>query len=486
MITSKIKKVSFSVIPVKRILFAIAGLMGLLILIAVALFLFVDTDACKSRLGKAASEALGMDIRVGGRMGVAFFPGLQVRLADVRIRSREADVAAAKEARLEIDLLPLLHREIRVRKIGLQSPRISIKRDRDGAFNFGKRKEATGSFLTLALDNLSLTDAVFLYGDEQSGEEFEVRNFSLDVRSSRTAVWKGPELFKNLSFTAAFACREIRTKDLLFSDVKFTCQGKDGVFTFHPVTMRLFGGQGAGSLGADFSGSVPRYAIRSSLSKFRIEEYFKTLSSKKVAEGPMDISLSLSMRGNTAKEIRRSAGGDVSLRGENLTLHGRDLDRDFARYESSQKFNLLDVGAFFFAGPLGLAVTKGYNFASSLQGSGGSSSIGKLLSDWKIEGGIAHAKDVALATRKNRIALKGSINLVNERFDDVTIALIDARGCARVKQKIYGTFRKPVVEKPSVLLSLAGPTINLFKRARDLFTDGKCDVFYEGSLPAPK
>ncbi len=91
-----------------------------------------------------------------------------------------------------------------------------------------------------------------------------------------------------------------------------------------------------------------------------------------------------------------------------------------------------------------------------------------------------------MATKENRIALTGRINFVNERFDDVTIALIDAKGCARVKQKIHGPFQKPVVEKPSVLMSLAGPALNLLKQARDLVTGESCPAFYTGSVPAPK
>jgi AsmA protein len=200
----------------------------------------------------------------------------------------------------------------------------------------------------------------------------------------------------------------------------------------------------------------------------------------------MDFAASLSMRGNTVREITRTAEGEVSLRGENLTLSGYDLDREFDRFGSSQSFNLVDAGAFFFAGPLGLAVTKGYNFASIFQGSGGSSIIRKLFSDWKVVRGIAQARDVAMATRLNRIALKGSVNFVEERFDDVTMALIDARGCARVKQKIHGPLKKPVVEKPNVLMSLAGPALNLLKQARDLIAGDTCEPFYTGSVPAPK
>ena len=90
----------------KSILFAIVGLIGLLILISVALFFFVDTGVYKPRLERAASEALGMEVHVGGRLGIAFFPGLHVRLDDVHIRNREMDIASAKEASLEIALPP--------------------------------------------------------------------------------------------------------------------------------------------------------------------------------------------------------------------------------------------------------------------------------------------------------------------------------------------------------------------------------------------
>jgi AsmA protein len=470
----------------KRILFAIVGLMGLLILIFVALFYFVDTSVYKPRLERAASEALGMEVHVGGRLKIAVFPDLHVRLDDVHIRNREMDIASAKEASLEIALFPLLYKEVRIKKIGLKQPIISIKWDRAGVLNFEKRKEAKGTFLELVLDNLSFTDGALIYGDEQSGEGFEVGNFNLDVRSLRIAGRNSAELLKNLSFVAEGSCREIRTKRIMYSDVKFTGKGMDGIIALNPVTLHIFGGQGSGSIGADFSDPVPRYSVRSSLSKFRIEEYFKTISSKKVAEGLMDFSANLSMRGKTVKEIKQTAHGDISLRGENLTLYGNDLDREFARYESSQNFNLVDVGAFFFVGPLGPVITKGYNFASIFRGSGGSSNIGKLFSDWKVERGIAEARDVAMATKKNRIALKGRINFVVERFDDVTVALINARGCARVQQKIHGPFQKPVVEKPNVLVSVAGPVLNLLKQAKNIFPGGKCEAFYAGSVPAPK
>ena len=420
----------------KIALFAAGGLLALIILAAVALALFVDVNAHKPRLEAAASDALGMEVRIGGRLGIGIFPGFHVTLDNVSIRNRGADVASAKEAILGIELLPLLHKEVRIVKIVMKRPRISIEQDRDGKFNFETPDEeavkktageAEETRFSLDVAKISLSDGALFYADKKTGEALEAGDFNLDVSRLRLTERKNSDLLKNLSFVAEFACKEFRKGSLAVSNLKIHIDGKDGILDLNPVTMRLFGGQGSGSLRADLSGSVPHYQVRYSLSRFRVEEFLKALSPKKVAEGSMDFSATLSMRGKTANEMKRTANGEVSLRGENLTLDGVDLDRKVSRFEASQSFNLVDVGAFFIAGPFAPLITKGYNFAGLFKGSGGSSRIRTLVSDWKVERGIAQAKDVAMATNENRIALTGSLDFANERFDDVTVALIEDR-----------------------------------------------------------
>lgn len=469
----------------KIILFSIGGLVGLLALIAAALLFFVDANAYKPRLEAAATAALGMEVSIGGKMGISLFPGLLVTLEDVHIRNRGADLLSAKEAGLVIELLPLLHKEVRIGKIALKHPSVSIERDSDGNFNF-ETTQTAGKLPALKLANISFSDGSLIYTDKQSGEGFEAGDCKLDVRHLLLSRAKSTDLIRNLSIAAELACGKIRTKDVAVSDLKFTIAGKGGVFDVKPITMEVFGGQGSGSILADYSGADPLYHVDYTLRQFRIEEFYKTLSQQKVLEGAMDFSADLSMHGKTVKEMTQTANGDASLRGENLTLNGNDLDLEFSRYESSQNFSLVDAGAVFLAGPVGVVVTKGYDFASIFKGSGGASAIRALVSEWKIEHGVAHAQDVAMATNQNRIAIKGGLDFANGRFEDVTVALIDAKGCAKVKQKISGPFQKPVVEKPNILASLAGPALKLLKKGRDIFPGGKCDVFYAGSVAPPK
>lgn len=470
----------------KIIVFGILGVVVLVVIGAAALFYTVDTEVFKARLESAASRAFGLEVHVGGRLAIALFPGLRVTLEDLHLRNRGLDVVSAKEARLAIDLMPLLRKQIRIETIALSSPTVSIERDRQGRFNFETPDAAASASPTLDWPNVSLTDATFVYVDKQSGDAMQAAHCRLNLHQLRLAGGTRSNLLKALSFTAELACAEVRSDGFSMSDLKSSAEAKGGVLDLAPVTTRVFGTQGSGSVRADLSGAVPNYRVRYSLSQFPIEEFFKTTPLKKVAvAGRMDFSADLSMQGTSAKQMRQTVKGQVSLRGRNLTLVGADLDGQLSRFESSQNFNLVDVGAFFFAGPLGLVVTKGYSFASIRQQTGTRSEIRTLVSDWQVERGIAHAHDVAMATKENRIALQGGLDFVNDRFDEVTVAVIDAKGCATVRQKVRGTFQNPVVEEPSLLASLTGPVRSLLKKGRDLFGGGRCDVFYAGSVAAP-
>jgi AsmA protein len=464
------------------------GLVGLAVLVAAVTALVLRANA-KPRLEAVASEALEMEVTVGGRLSVGFLPGLHVALTEVHAQKRDAEIASADEVDVGVELRPLFRREIRIKTIGLKRVRIALERDREGNLNVSKSPKAKGKHPALAVAKVSVSDATLLYVNRQSGKELEAADCNLDVSRLRFSSTEGPDLMKSLSLAAKVDCSRIQTAELVTSEVQLSVDGQDGVFSVDPVAMRLFGGQGSGDVRADLSGAVPVYHVHYGLEKFRIDEFFKYLSPKNagrkhVGDGSMDFSANLSLRGKTTDALKQSAAGEASLHGENLRLDIGDLDKKFSRYESSQSFNLVDMGAFFFAGPLALGVTKGYDFARILEGSGGSTTIRVLVSNWRIERGVAHATDVAMATKENRVALKGGLDFVNGRFDEVTVALIDAKGCARVKQRIRGPFRQPEVEEPHVLSALTGPARKLLKEVKELF-DGKCDVFYAGSVQPP-
>jgi AsmA-like C-terminal region len=368
--------------------------------------------------------------------------------------------------------------------VSLNHARIAIERQADGRFNFERRPEVRGGFTALDVANVLLSDATLIYTDQRAGRHFKAQPCRVDLRDLQLPSDRGTAVWNSLAFSAEIACGELRTSDYRAADLKMSITGSKGVFDAKPVTMRLFDGQGSATISGLYSGTAPRYRVHYTLSKFHLAEFFKTVTPRHMGDGPMDFSADLTMQGETIDELTRSAAGNAVAHGHDLTLEIGDIDKRFSRYESSQNFNLVDVGAFFFAGPLGPVVTKGYDFADVFREGAGSSQVQILSSEWDVERGVANARDVAMATRQNRLALKGGLDFVNERFQDVTIALIDAQGCATVKQNIRGSFDQPQVERPNILVSLTGPARKLLIRARKLL-GGKCDVFYAGSVAPP-
>ncbi len=468
-------------------LIGLAAVLGLLLLIAAALVLLLDTDVYKQRLERIASQALGLELSIAGRPAIAVFPGLQLTLDDVHLRRQGKEIASARQARVAVALGSLLGDELRVEKIVLTQPVLTVSRGRDGRFDFEPDAPPPAQAEAPAQEwpDVSLSAGSIVFVDRHHGKGFEAHGCQGELHGLQRAGGTREDFLREVSFTAELGCAQFRKDGVTLLDVKFTADAKHGIVELKPLTTRLLGTPGQGSIRADFTGAVASYQIAYTLTQFPVEEFFSTMQLKKLAAGRMDFSATLTTHGSTLAELKQAMAGRISLRGKGLTFYGSDLDRSFERFEASQTFSLVDVGAVFFAGPVGLLVTKGYDFAKLSQGNGGSSEIRALVSDWKVERGVAQAQDVAMATKENRVALHGGLDFVGERFDAVTVALIDLKGCAIVKQEIRGSFREPVVDKPSAIEALAGPALRLLKKGSDALTGRECQPFYSGAVAAP-
>ncbi|MDO3376637.1 AsmA family protein [Geoalkalibacter halelectricus] len=472
--------------PLKFSLIFAAGVLALLVLLALVMRHFVSADAVRPRLEAVVSETLGLDLRVEGPMRFTIFSPLVLTLEDAHLDDEDAEIASVKKARVAVALGPLLQGKIRIKEVVLVQPQIAFERDQEGKFPFTDPRDAQEHQPALTLAKLTVSEGSLIFTDKKLGQTLEAVDCNLNLRDLHLpAVENSSDPRRYPSFTADLACAEFRHDDFGVADLSGALVADGATLDITEFTVQAFGSQGTGSLQGDFTGAVPRFQAEFSLPQFDVDRFFQTLASEQVAEGRMDFSATLSAQGDTRDALRRSLEGQISLRGTDLTLHGTDLDREFAQFEAVQSFNLVDLGALFFVGPFGMVVTKGYEFASIFYRTEGSTAIRTLVSEWEVEEGVTRAKDVAMATSQYRVALQGGVDLAHERFDDLTVALVDAEGCAIVEQKIVGTFDEPEMRKPHFLTTLARPALELLKRGLTLFPGVECEVFYDGSVAAP-
>jgi len=473
----------------KKVLFIIAGVITLVVFVGI-LALMLNIKGFTPQIEAAASTALGMDVRIKGKVGISLFPGFGLSLKDVNVRNKGLDVVTIEKMRIGLKLIPLARFEIKIIRVGLVKPVFSIVRSKNEMFNLEKSGRRLWEKL-LAVKKISISQGSLVYTDETSGEKIEVGDLDLSIKNLFSGGTDSSEPFKNISFTGDIRCKILKIYNVTLMNLVMRAAGEKEILDINPVSMNIFGGTGDGSVHVDLTGSSPYYRVIYTLNRVRIEELLQQYSLKKfprkTIEGPVNFSADLTAMGKSADEVKRSLNGNLSLNGENLMLYNIDIDALVTKYERSQNFNLVDVGAFFLAGPFGPVLTKSYNFASLYEESqGGKGIIRKLVSVWKVKKGIAEALDVALASKKQRIAMKGGLNFINERFVDVTVAALDKRGCAVYSEKVHGSFHKPQIEKESIFTSIAGSVSNPLEDAWKFIQGKKCTVFYSGSVAQPE
>jgi hypothetical protein len=266
-------------------------------------------------------------------------------------------------------------------------------------------------------------------------------------------------------------------------DIDISCRQDN--FKIKTFTRDLFGADEFGEFSINLSNPIPAIVISYQVPSFEIKNLLATISEEKILEGEMAFNMNFTAEGKNPEELFKTATGALSLSGEDLELHGIDLDKVLAKVSRTQRFNIADIGAIMIVGPFGAMVTKGFDFAGLTKinlSEKDSTTIVKFLSEWELESGIFSAKDVAFSTEKQLLALKGNINVLKDSIEYFEIGIVDKKGCALISQDIYGKYDKIEMGKIKVVGTLFESVINVL----ELVAGTKCEPFYKGTVKHPK
>lgn len=456
---------------------------AILVVGSIVIAALVDDAALREQLERRASEALGVDLTIGGAVRFGLWPAPRLTAEAVQLEHDDERVAEIERVRLQMAVAPLFRGRVQVRRLVLDGAAIRIVRDTSGQYNFGApdREQAQ---LELPPD-VSFSDAAISYLDESSGATFQASG--CEGRLARLAVLAGEGAWPlaRLEADGEVRCGTLRRPDLELLDLQIEGQAREGRLALDPARLVLFGGQGRGRLEADFSVGVPTWSLDFAVEGLELEAALQALEPEARAEGQLTLSSELSASGEDWEAVIGSLEGSLSLHGKALTLHGTDLDDRLSDYDSTRRFGLLDAGAVLLAGPIGLVATKGRDFARLLSEADGQTEFRQVSSTWTIREGVAEADDVAAATTKNRLAARGKVDFSASRFDELTIMLLDRHGCAVMEQAVTGPFSDPQVEEPGVIEAMLGPWMELLQRGIEQITGEECEVVYAGAIEHP-
>jgi uncharacterized protein involved in outer membrane biogenesis len=177
-----------------------------LVLAAVVAFALLNLDTLVKRnkdyILAQAEQALGRKVAVED-IGVTLWGGIGVRLKNFTLADDRAfstqDFLRAADLQVNVEFLPLLRKELRVKRLILHQPVVRAIRDRGGAFNFasiggarrpepqekterGTRASTAPETAPLLLSLVDVSAGELHYVDRKAGVELRVSQVDLKVR----------------------------------------------------------------------------------------------------------------------------------------------------------------------------------------------------------------------------------------------------------------------------------------------------------------
>jgi uncharacterized protein involved in outer membrane biogenesis len=212
----------------KKILYGLVALIGLVLVLALVGPNFVDWSRYKGEIELRTKEITGRDLVIGGPISVSILPQPTLVAEDIRFANIKgaavADMVTLKTLRVRLALLPLLAGKVRVDNITLVRPVVELETLADGRVNWlltptapSKPSPATHVEPEEAakagegfprLDRLVVQEGVIVYRDSRSGHieradaiaaQLSVESASGPFRAQGTAMPRGVPARFNLS-----------------------------------------------------------------------------------------------------------------------------------------------------------------------------------------------------------------------------------------------------------------------------------------------
>ena len=195
----------------KAIKWLVGIVVGLIVLVIALLLIvpqFIDIQKYKPEIEKQAEQAAGRPFSIGGDLRLSLFPWAVIGLSDVHLGNppgyKEKDLLYVKSFDVEVKLLPLISKDVQVKRFVVDGLRLNIEKNKEGRGNWEgigktpgkappappkdttrKSEEKTeGAFPLKALEvgEFAVKNASLLYLDQGTGEKKEISGLTMTLQ----------------------------------------------------------------------------------------------------------------------------------------------------------------------------------------------------------------------------------------------------------------------------------------------------------------
>ena len=447
----------------------------------------LNSTSVKSKIENAVSDTLGMPFKIEGRINLGFLPVLWLAGNNIRVGTATDTIASADQIKITPRLLDLWSLKVHIKDLHIQNPKLKLDQQAIEKLQGLKGDKSDGyqPFESLVIDSFSISNLEFFYSDDQTIvdlKEMDIGGGGLSIIENRKfTIDDVVSFFRAINFKGDIATGQIASQDFKLENIKVSVKGENGLLAADPIELQYFGEQAKIAGFLNLKENIYNVQIRAEMPALNLENFRRKAGEKDIIKGVIHLQGEAEASGAFIDEMLRNVTGNFSIKGRNLALKGIDFDKALDEFKEIRGYGFNDFAILVMLGPLGVVVSHGYDHLDALEkimAATGDSAIQVLVSDWSVVKGVVTARDVAFSTQRNRVAVKGSLDIPNGKFNNVIIAIVDAEGCIVNSETVEGPFENPEVKEAGVLeRTVIRPLKRMFK--------AECEFFYGGAVPQP-
>ncbi|MGQ2966791.1 AsmA family protein [Methylophilus sp.] len=168
----------------KKILYAVAAVIGLVLLLVVYLAVTFDPNDYKATVIQLVKDKKQRTLDIKGEIKLSFWPKIGADLGELTLSEHQSDkqFAAIKGAKVALAILPLLRKEIVVDTVYLDGAQVNVIQHADGSFNFDdllSKEEQESEQINFDVQGVKITNTQASFINEASGAKYSVDQFNL-------------------------------------------------------------------------------------------------------------------------------------------------------------------------------------------------------------------------------------------------------------------------------------------------------------------
>lgn len=172
----------------KYMLFAIGGILALVLAIGAYVAATFDPNDYKPQIQQLVKDKLDRTLKIDGDIKLAFYPTLGADLGKVSLSEFKSDkeFAAVESARVALQLMPLLSRQLIVSRVEVRGLRANVVKRKNGTTNLedlfvkdDKKKPDADQPVHFDIDHVLIENAALSYLDESTGARYSVAKLNL-------------------------------------------------------------------------------------------------------------------------------------------------------------------------------------------------------------------------------------------------------------------------------------------------------------------